>query len=114
MYEEVIKELISYNLENIRLDKLVEVKELVDKLVESNVGVILMKFVFINFEYIVFNKIFECIYVGLLVILFFVKEYIYFNEKYKFGIVLKEVMLLEIEKVVRKLRDNYDLFNYLC
>ncbi|MEI5743277.1 capsular biosynthesis protein, partial [Staphylococcus aureus] len=38
-HEEVIKELISYNSENIRLDKPVEVKELVDKLAESNVGV---------------------------------------------------------------------------
>ncbi len=39
-HEEVIKELISYNPENIRLDKLIEVKELVDKLAESDVGVV--------------------------------------------------------------------------
>ncbi|MDN8896696.1 capsular biosynthesis protein, partial [Staphylococcus aureus] len=42
-----------------------------------------------------------------------VKEHIYLNEKYKFGIVLKEVTQLEIEKAVRKLRDNQDLFNHL-
>ncbi|HCW8558040.1 TPA: capsular biosynthesis protein, partial [Staphylococcus aureus] len=30
-----------------------------------------------------------------------------------FGIVLKEVTPLEIEKAVRKLRDNHDLFNHL-
>ncbi len=41
------------------------------------------------------------------------EEYIYLNEKYKFGIVLKEVTPLEIEKAVRKLRDNHDLFNHL-
>ncbi|MCD0802765.1 capsular biosynthesis protein, partial [Staphylococcus aureus] len=73
-HEEVIKELISYNSENIRLDKPVEVKELVDKLAESNVGVILTKPVSINFEYTVSNKIFECIHAGLPVILSPVKE----------------------------------------
>ena len=41
------------------------------------------------------------------------REHIYLNEKYKFGIVLKEVTPLEIEKAVRKLRDNHDLFNHL-
>ncbi|MCO4454233.1 capsular biosynthesis protein [Staphylococcus aureus] len=112
-HEKVIKELISYNPENIRLDKPVEVKELVDKLAESNVGVVLTKPVSINFEYTVSNKIFECIHAGLPVILSPVKEHIYLNEKYKFGIVLKEVTPLEIEKAVRKLRDNHDLFNHL-
>ena len=75
---------------------------MVDKLAESNVGVILTKPVSINFEYTVSNKIFECIHAGFLpVILSPVKEHIYLNEKYKFGIVLKEVTPLEIEKAVR-------------
>lgn len=62
------------------MDKPVEVKELVDKLAESNVGVILTKPVSINFEYTVSNKIFECIHAGLPVILSPVKEHIYLNE----------------------------------
>ncbi|MBH4787793.1 glycosyltransferase [Staphylococcus aureus] len=55
----------------------------------------------------------EIVYQGQIVMDRGYEEYIYLNEKYKFGIVLKEVTPLEIEKAVRKLRDNQDLFNHL-
>ncbi|MBE5672544.1 glycosyltransferase [Staphylococcus sp. SS35] len=112
-HEEVIRELIKNNPENIRLDKPVEVKELVDKLSESNVGVVLTKPVSINFEYTVSNKIFECIHAGLPVILSPVKEHIYLNNKFEFGIVIDAVTPSAIEGAVRKLKDNHKLFNQL-
>ena len=52
-----------------------EVTELVKKLSESDIGVVLTKPVSINFEYTVSNKIFECIHAGLPVILSPVKEH---------------------------------------
>ncbi len=65
-HEEVIKELISYNSENIRLDKPVEVKELVDKLAESNVGVILTKpvsLLILNIQYLIkFLNVYMLVY----------------------------------------------------
>src|SRR5699024_9017585 len=76
-YEESIQQLIKSTNANVRLDGPVEVKELVNKLTESDIGVILTKPVSINFEYTVSNKIFECIHAGLPVILSPVKEHQY-------------------------------------
>ncbi|BGE81399.1 glycosyltransferase [Staphylococcus petrasii] len=111
--EDEIKQLISATNANVRVDKPVEVKDLVKKLSESDIGVVLTKPVSINFEYTVSNKIFECIHAGLPVILSPVKEHYFLNDKYNFGIVIDEVTPENIAEAVKKLVENEELYKKL-
>ncbi|MBK3954941.1 glycosyltransferase [Staphylococcus haemolyticus] len=111
--EEEIRQLIKETNANAKLDNPVEIRELVDKLTESEVGVVLTKPISINFEYTVSNKIFECIHAGLPVILSPVKEHYYLNEKYDFGIVIDEVTPKKIAEAVQSLIDNKNLYDRL-
>ncbi|SUK06233.1 capsular polysaccharide synthesis enzyme Cap5I [Staphylococcus agnetis] len=98
---------------NCVFDSAVEVSELIPKLTESHIGVILTKPVSINFEYTVSNKIFECIHAGLPVILSPVKEHVYLNDKYNFGIVIEEVTPENIAQAVRALKSDHSLYQTL-
>ncbi|UXU57624.1 glycosyltransferase [Staphylococcus agnetis] len=98
---------------NCVFDSAVEVSELIPKLTESHVGVVLTKPVSVNYEYTVSNKIFECIHAGLPVILSPVKEHIYLNNKYKFGIVIDEVTPENIAQAVRELKSDTALYQKL-
>ncbi|PTF06715.1 capsular biosynthesis protein, partial [Staphylococcus equorum] len=100
-------------INNVRFDPPVEMDNLVSKLSESHVGVILTKSTSINFEYTVSNKIFECIHAGLPVILSPVKEHIYLNNKYSFGIVLDEVTPENIANAIMDLFNNKEKYNIL-
>ncbi|GGI03682.1 glycosyltransferase [Mammaliicoccus vitulinus] len=100
-------------LENVKIEKPVEVSKLISALTRSHVGVVLTKGTSINFEYTVSNKIFECIHAGLPVILSPVKEHIYLNEKYNFGIILDEVTSEKIADAILKLKKNPELYNEL-
>lgn len=111
--ENDLKDLIKSIDANVRIDEPVEVTELVKKLSESDIGVVLTKPVSINFEYTVSNKIFECIHAGLPVILSPVKEHHFLNDKYNFGIVIDEVTSKNIADAVNKLADNKKLYDEL-
>lgn len=111
--EESLREFVTANEANVKLDKPVEVKELVEKLTESDIGVVLTKPISINFEYTISNKIFENLHAGLPVILSPVKEHYYLNDKYDFGIVIDEVTPKDIADAVRKLKMNPELYNRL-
>ncbi|HAP2020497.1 glycosyltransferase [Staphylococcus arlettae] len=111
--EDEIRKLIKVENANVKLAKPVEVKELVQKLSESDIGVVLTKPVSINFKYTVSNKIFECIHAGLPVILSPVKEHYYLNEKYEFGIVIDKVTPQNIAEAVQTLLNNKILYNKL-
>lgn len=109
--EKEIKKLIKNTNAHAKLDDPVEIGELVDKLTESEIGVVLTKPISINYEYTVSNKIFECIHAGLPVILSPVKEHIYLNDKYNFGIVINKVTPGKIADAVQKLvndKEEYD------
>lgn len=108
--EEQIRKIVQSNPANVRIEKPVEVSQLVDKLTESDIGVVLTKPVSINFEYTVSNKIFECIHAGLPVILSPVKEHCYLNEKYQFGIVIDEVTTEHIANAIKQLIENPDRY----
>ncbi|WP_040486411.1 glycosyltransferase [Listeria grayi] len=97
-------------IRNVRFAPPVEMDELVSKLRESSVGVILTKGISINFEYTVSNKIFECIHAGLPVILSPVKEHIYLNDTYQFGIVLEEVTPQKIATAITTLKNDTRLY----
>ncbi|MBI5975587.1 glycosyltransferase [Staphylococcus canis] len=112
--EETLKEIASLNyIKNIKFDDPVSVQELVPKLTESTIGVVLTKGVSINFEYTVSNKIFECIQAGLPVILSPVKEHIYLNEKYNFGIVIEAVTPENIANAIKTLLNDEVTYNKL-
>lgn len=100
-------------ISNSVFDSAVEINELIPKLTESHVGVVLTKPVSVNYEYTVSNKIFECIHAGLPVILSPVREHIYLNNKYHFGIVIDEVTPENIAKAVRTLKSNRVLYQKL-
>lgn len=108
-----IKNLIKLENVNVKIDKPIEVKELVKKLSESDIGVVLTKPISINFKYTVSNKIFECIHAGLPVILSPVEEHYYLNNKYEFGIVIDKVTPQNIAEAVQTLLNNQSLYNRL-
>ena len=66
------------------------VNELIPFASRSKVGVAITENTCINFELSVSNKIFEYASAGLPVIMSDIPEHRYLNEKYKFGIILKE------------------------
>ncbi|GGG95875.1 glycosyltransferase [Staphylococcus pragensis] len=111
--ESEIKHLIESTNAHAKIDDPVEVKELVDKLTESDIGVVLTKPISINYEYTVSNKIFECIHAGLPVILSPVKEHHYLNNEYNFGIVIEEVTPQNIFEAVQSLINDKSLYNKL-
>lgn len=98
------------NIDNVEIEEPVEMTELVNKLRESDVGVILTEGVSANYEYTVSNKIFECIHAGLPVILSPVKEHIYLNSKYDFGIVIEEVEPTNIANAINILKNDKELY----
>lgn len=109
--EDYLKDMKNKNeINNVRFDPPVEMDDLVSKLSESHVGVILTKNTSINFEYTVSNKIFECIHAGLPVILSPVKEHIYLNNKYNFGIVLNEVTAETVSDAVKNIFEDEALY----
>ena len=112
--ENHLKEIKSkMHIQNCIFDDAVEVSELVPKLTESHVGVVLTKPVSVNYEYTVSNKIFECIHAGVPVILSPVKEHQYLNKRYEFGIVIDSVTPEHIAQAVHTLRTNQELYQKL-
>ncbi|NJH67015.1 glycosyltransferase [Staphylococcus agnetis] len=112
--EHELKEIVKKeDINNCFFDSAVEINELIPKLTESHIGVVLTKPVSINYEYTVSNKIFECIHAGLPVILSPVKEHIYLNNRYNFGIVIDEVTPENIAQAVRELKSDHSLYQSL-
>ncbi|QRO85659.1 glycosyltransferase [Mammaliicoccus vitulinus] len=104
---------IKRNIKNVYIEGPVEMDQLVKSMSSSDVGVVLTKPASINFEYTVSNKIFECLHAGLPVILSPVKEHIYLNDKYDFGIILDEVTPKKIAEAILKLKENPELYKEL-
>lgn len=98
---------------NVKIDPPIEMNQLVDKLAESHIGVVLTKGTSINFEYTVSNKIFECLHAGLPLILSPVKEHIYLNKIYNFAIIIDEVTPMHIAKAIEELYNNPKLYKEL-
>jgi len=99
------------NINNVEIEQPVEMTELVNKLRESDVGVVLTEGVSANYEYTVSNKIFECIHAGLPVILSPVKEHIYLNNQYNFGLVIKDVKPSHIADAINQMKTDKELYN---
>lgn len=76
--------------DNLVFDPPVLVNEMVPYAARSHVGIAITEPINVNFEYTVSNKLFEYITAGIPVIMSNVPEHRYLNEKYNFGLILKE------------------------
>jgi glycosyltransferase involved in cell wall biosynthesis len=98
---------------NVRFDPPVEIKDLVTKAAESNVGVVLTQPVNINFELTVSNKLFEYLHAELPVILSDVPEHRYLNSKYNFGIIVSDFSPKGIADCINRLASDSKEYNRL-
>lgn len=76
--------------ENFRFYPPVHVSELIREAARSKIGVAITEGICINFKLSVSNKLFEYASAGLPVIMSDIPEHRYLNDKYSFGIILKE------------------------
>ncbi|KYH13850.1 glycosyltransferase [Staphylococcus kloosii] len=111
--EELRRTKLLDKINNVNIEDPVEMDQLVKSMSTSQLGVVLTKPTSINFEYTVSNKIFECIHAGLPVLLSPVKEHIYLNNKYNFGIVIDEVTPEKIAKEILKLSKDQEQYRKL-
>lgn len=89
----------------------VTVQELVPKASKSHVGVAITEPICLNFKLSVSNKIFEYVAAGLPVIMSDIPEHRYLNDKYEFGIVLKENTPEAFAEAVIKLYTDKEFYN---
>lgn len=91
----------------------VEVSELISAASSSHAGIVVTRPVNLNFRLSISNKVFEYAAAGLPVILSDVPEHRYLNEKYDFGILLKEVTPEAIAAAILRLKEEKDLYERL-
>ena len=101
------------NAQNVTFAPPVRVYELIPEAAKAWVGLAITEPISINFELSVSNKLFEYAAAGLPVIMSNIPEHRYLNEKYNFGIILKENSPTEITEAVLKLYTDSDLYDTL-
>lgn len=113
--ENELKEIVRVeNLQKrVRFDGPVEIKDIVTKAAESQLGVVLTQPVNINFELTVSNKLFEYLHAGIPVILSDVPEHRYLNDQFNFGIIVKDFSPIGIAKCINELSSNPIEYNLL-
>ncbi len=89
----------------------VTVQELVPEAAKSYVGVAITEPICLNFKLSVSNKIFEYVAAGLPVIMSDIPEHRYLNDKYNFGIVLRENTPEAFAEAVIKLYTDREFYN---
>jgi glycosyltransferase involved in cell wall biosynthesis len=113
--EYALKKIITdNNLNNkVRFDGPVEIKDIVQKASESNLGVVLTQPVNINFKYTVSNKIFEYIQAGLPVLMSDIPEHRFLNKEFNFGIIVTDFSPENIAKTINEIAADQDKYNLL-
>lgn len=87
------------------------VQELIPEAAKSHVGVAMTEAICLNFKLSVSNKLFEYASAGLPVIMSDIPEHRYLNEKYKFGIVIKDNTPECFAEAVKKLYLDKEFYN---
>ncbi|UJS28628.1 glycosyltransferase [Macrococcoides canis] len=100
-----------YSLENLKIEDPVEMDEMIRAASRSHVGIVMTKPISENYEYTVSNKLFEYLHAGIPVILSPVKEHIYLNDIYDFGLIVDKITPDEIGKAISYLKDNIEIYN---
>ncbi len=108
--EELRKTVINYNLNNVEFAPPVKTVELISYARKSSVGLAITLPINVNFKLSVSNKIFEYIAAGLPVIMSDIPEHRYLNNKYNFGIILKENTPKELRDAVMLLYSDKELY----
>lgn len=98
------------HISNLLIEPPVKVYELIPKAAEAWIGVAITEAISLNFELSVSNKLFEYAAAGLPVIMSDIPEHRYLNNKYKFGIILKNNSPQDIADAIRLLHNNRELF----
>ncbi len=102
--ENELREYVDKNeVKNVIFYPPVTVQELIPKASESHVGVAITEPMCLNFKLSVSNKLFEYAAAGIPVILSDIPEHRMLNDKYKFGIILKENTKEAFAEAVKKL-----------
>lgn len=91
----------------------VNVEQLIPEAALSHVGVAITKPICLNFKLSVSNKLFEYAAAGLPVIMSDIPEHRYLNDKYNFGLILKENTPQALADTVLKLYQDKELYNTL-
>ena len=110
MENQLHKRVEELNGENFIFYPGVKVEELIPYASKSMVGVAITEPICLNFKLSVSNKIFEYAAAGLPVIMSDVPEHQYLNNKYNFGIVLKENTSEEFAKAAIKFYEDKDFY----
>ena len=98
------------NADNVRFDPPVKVYEMIPYAAASSVGLAITESISLNFELSVSNKLFEYAAAGLPVIMSDIPEHRYLNEKYDFGIVLKDNQPETLAKAIVTLFEDRDMY----
>ena len=89
----------------------VHVKDLISSASSSHVGVAITQGICLNFELSVSNKLFEYASAGLPVIMSDIPEHRYLNDKYQFGIIIKEDTPEAFAEAVLKLYSDKEFYD---
>lgn len=98
---------------NIRFYPAVRVEELIPEAAKSRVGIAITQPINLNFKLSVSNKLFEYAAAGLPVIMSDIPEHRYLNEKYDFGLILKEDTPEALAEAAIKLYSDHALYERL-
>jgi len=110
MEKSLRQEVAKSGVNNVVFEPPVKVEELIPKAAHSHVGIAITEPICLSFKLTVSNKLFEYAAAGLPVIMSDVPEHRMLNEKYKFGIVLKENTAECLNEAVKELYNNKILY----
>jgi len=110
MEEQLLKMKEELQADNVIFYPPVKIQELIPFASRSCVGVAVTEAIKLNFKLSVSNKLFEYASAGLPVIMSDIPEHRYLNEKYNFGIILKENTPECFAQAVNELYNNKELY----
>lgn len=114
MEEQLHSRVEELGADNVTFYPKVLVQELIPEAAKSHVGVAITLPICLNFKLSVSNKLFEYAAAGLPVIMSDIPEHRYLNEKYDFGIILKENTPECFAEAVKTLRNDRKLYKKLA